>query len=35
LRIAHQIAIDHCETRTAFGKPIGHFQAVAFALADR
>jgi alkylation response protein AidB-like acyl-CoA dehydrogenase len=34
-RFAHQIAIEHCETRTAFGKPIGHFQAVAFTLADR
>jgi alkylation response protein AidB-like acyl-CoA dehydrogenase len=34
-RFAHQIAVEHCEHRTAFGKPIGHFQAVAFALADR
>ena len=26
---------DYCEQRKAFGKPIGHFQAVAFTLADR
>jgi alkylation response protein AidB-like acyl-CoA dehydrogenase len=34
-RFAHQIALDHCENRVAFGKPIAHFQAVAFNLADR
>jgi len=34
-RFAFDLARDHCEMRTAFGKPIGHFQAVAFALADR
>jgi alkylation response protein AidB-like acyl-CoA dehydrogenase len=28
-------AREYCDTRTAFGKPIGHFQAVAFNLADR
>ena len=34
-RAAFEIAREYCETRTAFGKPIGHFQAVAFTLADR
>jgi alkylation response protein AidB-like acyl-CoA dehydrogenase len=34
-RFAFDIAREHCDTRTAFGKPIGHFQAVAFTLADR
>jgi alkylation response protein AidB-like acyl-CoA dehydrogenase len=34
-RAAYEVARDYCETRTAFGKPIGHFQAVAFTLADR
>jgi alkylation response protein AidB-like acyl-CoA dehydrogenase len=34
-RFAFELAREHCETRTAFGKPIGHFQAVAFALSDR
>jgi alkylation response protein AidB-like acyl-CoA dehydrogenase len=34
-RFAHAIALEHCENRRAFGKPIGHFQAVAFTLADR
>jgi alkylation response protein AidB-like acyl-CoA dehydrogenase len=34
-RFAFDLAREHCETRTAFGKPIGHFQAVAFTLADR
>jgi alkylation response protein AidB-like acyl-CoA dehydrogenase len=34
-RFAFEIALEHCENRTAFGKPIGHFQAVAFALSDR
>jgi alkylation response protein AidB-like acyl-CoA dehydrogenase len=34
-RAAFDIARDYCETRRAFGKPIGHFQAVAFTLADR
>lgn len=34
-RFAFDIAREHCDTRKAFGKPIGHFQAVAFALADR
>ncbi len=34
-RFAYEIAREYAETRTAFGKPIGHFQAVAFTLADR
>ena len=34
-RFAFDLAREHVETRTAFGKPIGHFQAVAFALSDR
>lgn len=34
-RYAFDIALEHCENRKAFGKPIGHFQAVAFTLADR
>lgn len=34
-RFAFEIAREYCDTRKAFGKPIGHFQAVAFALADR
>ncbi len=34
-RFAFDIAREHCDTRKAFGKPIGHFQAVAFSLADR
>jgi acyl-CoA dehydrogenase len=32
---AYELARSYCETRVAFGKPIGHFQAVAFNLADR
>jgi alkylation response protein AidB-like acyl-CoA dehydrogenase len=34
-RFAFDLAREHTETRTAFGKPIAHFQAVAFNLADR
>ncbi|APR84246.1 Butyryl-CoA dehydrogenase [Minicystis rosea] len=34
-RFAFELAREHCENRTAFGKPIGHFQAVAFSLSDR
>jgi acyl-CoA dehydrogenase len=34
-RAAFDVTRDYCETRKAFGKPIGHFQAVAFTLADR
>ncbi len=32
---AFDLAREYCDTRKAFGKPIGHFQAVAFNLADR
>ncbi len=32
---AFELAREYCDTRNAFGKPIGHFQAVAFNLADR
>ncbi|MSP24023.1 MAG: hypothetical protein EXR75_02440 [Myxococcales bacterium] len=32
---AFELARQYCDTRVAFGKPIGHFQAVAFNLADR
>lgn len=28
-------SLDYVTNRKAFGKPIGHFQAIAFALADR
>src|ERR1019366_4782548 len=34
-RAAFETTRDYCEQRKAFGKPIGHFQAVAFTLADR
>ncbi len=34
-RVAFDIAREYCDIRKAFGKPIGHFQAVAFNLADR
>jgi acyl-CoA dehydrogenase len=34
-RNAFDISREYCDIRKAFGKPIGHFQAVAFALADR
>jgi alkylation response protein AidB-like acyl-CoA dehydrogenase len=34
-RFAYEIAVEHVGNRQAFGKPIGHFQAVAFNLADR
>jgi alkylation response protein AidB-like acyl-CoA dehydrogenase len=34
-RAAFEVTRDYCEQRKAFGKPIGHFQAVAFTLADR
>jgi alkylation response protein AidB-like acyl-CoA dehydrogenase len=32
---AFDVTRDYVETRKAFGKPIGHFQAIAFTLADR
>jgi acyl-CoA dehydrogenase len=34
-RAAFDVTRDYVEQRQAFGKPIGHFQAVAFTLADR
>ncbi len=34
-RAAFETTREYCDTRKAFGKPIGHFQAVAFTLADR
>jgi alkylation response protein AidB-like acyl-CoA dehydrogenase len=34
-RSAFDISREYCDIRKAFGKPIGHFQAVAFTLADR
>jgi acyl-CoA dehydrogenase len=34
-RLAFDVSREYCDMRTAFGKPIGHFQAVAFTLADR
>lgn len=34
-RSAFDISREYCDIRKAFGKPIGHFQAVAFVLADR
>ena len=34
-RAAFEITREYCDTRRAFGKVIGHFQAVAFTLADR
>lgn len=33
-RAAYDYALRYAEERTAFGKPISHFQAIAFALAD-
>lgn len=34
-RAAVEITREYVDTRKAFGKPIGHFQAVAFTVADR
>lgn len=34
-RAAWELTRDYCDVRRAFGKPIGHFQAIAFTLADR
>jgi alkylation response protein AidB-like acyl-CoA dehydrogenase len=34
-RASFDVTRDYVEQRKAFGKPIGHFQAVAFTLADR
>ncbi len=33
-RAAHEVALTYTQEREAFGKPVAHFQAVAFALAD-
>ncbi len=32
---AFELTRDYCRDRKAFGKPIAHFQAVAFTIADR
>jgi alkylation response protein AidB-like acyl-CoA dehydrogenase len=34
-RAAFEVTREYVDTRKAFGKPIGHFQAVAFTIADR
>lgn len=34
-RAAFETTREYVDTRKAFGKPIGHFQAVAFTVADR
>jgi len=34
-RLAFDVSREYCDIRKAFGKPIGHFQSVAFTLADR
>jgi alkylation response protein AidB-like acyl-CoA dehydrogenase len=34
-RAAFEVTCAYVDTRKAFGKPIGHFQAVAFTVADR
>jgi alkylation response protein AidB-like acyl-CoA dehydrogenase len=34
-RAAFDVTREYVDTRKAFGKPIGHFQAVAFNVADR
>jgi alkylation response protein AidB-like acyl-CoA dehydrogenase len=34
-RAAFDVTRDYVDQRKAFGKPIGHFQAVAFTIADR
>ncbi len=34
-RAAFEITREYVDNRKAFGKPIGHFQAVAFTIADR
>jgi alkylation response protein AidB-like acyl-CoA dehydrogenase len=33
-RAAYELALDYTQERKAFGKPVAHFQAIAFALAD-
>jgi alkylation response protein AidB-like acyl-CoA dehydrogenase len=34
-RAAVDVTLEYCQNRKAFGKPVGHFQAIAFTLADR
>ena len=34
-RAAFEVMREYVDTRKAFGKPIGHFQAIAFTIADR
>jgi alkylation response protein AidB-like acyl-CoA dehydrogenase len=34
-RATFEVTREYVDTRKAFGKPIGHFQAVAFTVADR
>jgi alkylation response protein AidB-like acyl-CoA dehydrogenase len=34
-RAAYEVTREYVDARKAFGKPIGHFQAVAFTIADR
>ena len=34
-RLGTETAREYVEVRKAFGKPIGHFQAIAFTIADR
>ena len=34
-RAAHTYALAYTQDRTAFGRPVAHFQAIAFDLADR
>ena len=34
-RAAFEVTREYVDNRKAFGKPIGHFQAVAFTIADR
>lgn len=34
-RLGTEVAREYVEVRKAFGKPIGHFQAIAFTIADR
>jgi alkylation response protein AidB-like acyl-CoA dehydrogenase len=34
-RLAFDVSREYCDIRKAFGKPIGHFQDIAFTLADR
>jgi alkylation response protein AidB-like acyl-CoA dehydrogenase len=33
-RAAYELALDYTQERRAFGKPVAHFQAVAFSLAE-